>query len=118
MTVPLLSTRTTNVELTPKRRDLLKTKLFPLCRYLGEDASIAYFDVVIRYERSKVSGDQFYVSVKLSTPTNRYMAVSIAPHLERALLESRNTLKRQLSEQRKKDIRTQPAWSFRPVQLA
>lgn len=117
MTVPLLSTRTTNVELTPKRRDLLKTKLFPLCRYLGT-TSVAYFDVVIRHEHSKSSGDQFYVSVKLTTTEQRYLSVSTAASLQRALVETRDILKRQLREQRARSRQTVPHWSFEAVQLA
>ena len=117
MTVPLLSTRTTNVELTPKRRDLLKTKLFPLCRYLG-DTSIAYFDVVIRKEHSKSSGDQFHVSVKLSTPDSRYISDSHATHLQRAIIETRDALKRQLREKRARDRQIAPHWSFDAVQIA
>ena len=117
MTVPLLSTRTTNVELTPKRRDLLKDKLFPLTRYIN-DTSIAYFDVVIRQERSKVSGDQFYVSVKLATTTNRYVGVSVGSTLNAALLEVRDTLRRQLCESKDRSRYSKPEWVFDPVQLA
>lgn len=117
MTVPLLSTRTTNVELTPKRRDLLKTKLFPLCRYVG-DTSVAYFDVVIKQQHAKTDGDRFYVSVKLSTPENRYLAAADAPHLQRALVEVRDTLKRQLREQRTRERQAASHWSFDAVQIA
>lgn len=117
MTVPLLSTRTTNVELTPKRRDLLKGKLFPLTRYM-RDTSIAYFDVLVRQESKDDIDHQFYLSVKLSTTTSRYIAVSVAGQFEQALLDVRDTIKRQLQQDTARGRYAKSDWSFDEVQIA
>lgn len=116
MTVPILSTRAAHVELTPKRRDFLKAKLFPLCRY-APDASVAYFDVVVRQNHTRSAGDQVSVSIKLTVDTDQYISVSVAKKLEVAVSEARSALKRQLRDRKSVKRRISPWW-HQPVQVA
>ena len=54
-------------------------------------------DIVMRKTHSRVTGDMYFVSVKVSTPSDTYMAVSAKHHLSRAFTTVRETLRRSIS---------------------
>lgn len=111
-----MSTRTTNVELSPKRHAVLKQKLFSLARLLPSDAQV-YFDVVVRHEHSKVSGDSINLSVKLTTSEGTFMTVAIAKSFRGAVNQARLTLRRQLAERSRVRQSVPSLWQARSVQI-
>ena len=96
MTFPIIHTKATNVELNEERKDLIARRLAPLARLLYGQGEIKV-DVVLRRTRSRLTGDMYFVSVKLSTPQNSYMAVSAKAHLGRALTTAREMLRKSIS---------------------
>jgi len=92
--------RTTNVELTPKRRLFLHHKYASLCRLLPAD-SYVHYEVVMRQTHSKTSGDHYTLSVTLETVIGNYMAVSTARSFRTAVNQTRLILKRQVVERNK-----------------
>ncbi len=97
MVVPLLSTRTTNVELTSERRDLLKQKLFPLTR-LVSGAELAHYDVSLRRNITEGQKDHYIVTARLATTSTRYTGTVAAPTYARAVILVRDMLKRQIKD--------------------
>lgn len=97
MYVPIIRTRTTNVELTNAQRATIIKKLTPLGRYLPADEQ-AEIDVALRFERHRFGGSKYYVSVKLATSTDTYYAVAIESRMEKALSKTRDILKRVLTK--------------------
>ena len=114
--MPIISTRTTNVELTSRRRELLNRKLWTVAKVLPNTED-AHFDVVIRQHRSKITGDQFCLSVKLTTPQGSYMTVATAHTFRGAVSKVRSVLKRQLAE-RSKERRHLQSWQIQEMQMA
>ena len=96
MSIPNINTRATNVELTDERKSLISRKLSPLSRFLVHEPDVL-IDVVMRRVRMRLSGDRYYLSVKVATPTDTYIAVADERHLTKALTKVRETLRKSIS---------------------
>ena len=97
MVTPTINVRATNVELTEDCQLLITHRLVPLARYLQYESSLT-IDVVLRRVRSSFGGTMYYVSAKLTTPSDSYMAVATESHLPKALTKTRETLRRAISK--------------------
>ena len=71
-------------------------RLAPLSRFLVHEDSIA-IDLVMRRIRARFGGDMYYLSVKVSTPHDTYMAVATENNLGKALTAAREVLRRSIS---------------------
>ena len=96
MTLPRVVTKATNVELTKSQQELITRRLAPIARLLHNQGEVL-IEVVLRKTHSRLTGDLYYVSVKTSTPTDSFMAVSAKPFLGKALTSVRETLRRAIS---------------------
>lgn len=94
--IPKINIRATNVELTNERRSLISRKLSPLSRFLVHEEDVA-IDVVMRKVRAQFTGDTYYVSVKVNTANDAYIAVAHEHHLAKALTSARESLRRTIS---------------------
>ena len=97
MSIPKISTRATNVELTNERRGLISRKLMPLSRFFVHESDVR-IEVVLRKVRMRLSGDIYYLSLRVSTPNDVYMAVANEHQLARALEKARETIRRSVSK--------------------
>ncbi len=95
MSIPNISTRATNVELTDERRSLISRRLSPLARFLVHEDEVN-IDVVMRSIRARLGGDMFYISVKVTTPNDVYVTVAQGRQLGVALTKARETLRRSI----------------------
>ena len=55
-------------------------------------------DVVLRQVRAHFGGDMYYVSVKVTTPNDMYIAVATEHNLGKALRRARETLRKSISK--------------------
>lgn len=96
MTLPRIYTKATNVELTAHHENLILERLAPLARWLISEEQVR-IDVNIRRTHSHLTGDTYLVLVKVTTPTERYVAASAKHHLGRALSAAREMLRNSIS---------------------
>lgn len=97
MNVPIIRSRATNVELDQEHKTLINKRLFPLARFLRGQGE-TNIDVVIRKTNYHQGISAFFVSVKVTTEKDTYMAVAMKPHLSGALLAARSMLRRSISK--------------------
>lgn len=96
MAMPIINASATNLELSQEHIALIEQKLAPLCRLLTRERDVQV-DVVVRLVTAEDNNDKFYVSTKLQTSSNTYMAVATGHYLTRALDDIRAYLRRSLS---------------------
>ncbi len=102
MMFPIINVRAVNVELTRERKDLIMHRLAPLARLVAESGDVN-FDVVIRKMSRRFMGDKFCVSVRMTTPSNKFYAVAGEYYLNKSLSRVRDDLRRSIS----RDYRTE-----------
>lgn len=99
MTLPIITTKATNVELTDERKSLIRQKLAPLSRLLVHERNVT-LDVNIRCIKAGFGSEVFYVAVKLSTDKGSFIAASTGHYLTRTLIDVRESLRRSISRGR------------------
>ena len=97
MTIPIINTSATNLELTNQVKSLITQKLAPLGRLLVHEREVKV-DVTIRRIESAVGVDSYYVSTKLTTDRGSYMAAATGLYLTKALVLARESLRRSISK--------------------
>lgn len=96
MNIPIIHARATNVELTKEYKVLINKKLLPLARFLKGQGEINV-DVVVRKTSFHQMQSAFFVSLKVTTDNDTYMAVAMKPNLSSALVTARSMLRRSIS---------------------
>ena len=96
MNIPRITVSATNVELTPAIYDLISRRLTPLGRLLIYEGDVN-INVVLRYNPTTFGG-MYFVSVRLKTDRNSYMAVASKAHLARAIIAAKDMLRQSISK--------------------
>jgi len=112
MHAPIISTRTTNVELAKQQQTLLAQTLLRLSRCNSQPGPI-HFDVVIRQEPQSTDTNHYFVSVKCSTAHSSYITIATASRFEKAVKQVYVALKSQLQEtarQQQRRRRSESIW--------
>jgi len=97
MTIPIINTSATNLELTNELQSLISKKIAPLGRLLVHEREVK-IDLSIRRIDSIVGADSYYVSAKLSTDKGNYNVATSGYYLNRVLLSLQESLRRAVSK--------------------
>lgn len=93
---PTIKIKAVNVELTTELKNKITQKIGPLARLVAEPGDVT-IDVVLRRMKQTWSGDQYCVSVRMSTAGKKYYAVAGEAYLSRSLIKVRDDLRRSVS---------------------
>jgi len=97
MMFPTITAKAMNVELTKERNSLITQKLAPLARLVPESDEVD-FDVVIRKVSKSWMGERYCISVRMSTASEKYYAITSEPYMEKALVRVREDLRKSISK--------------------
>lgn len=86
-----------DVELDKERSEFITQKLAPLARLVPESNMVS-FDVVVRKVKRNWRGEQYCVSVRMSTQDKKYYAIANETYLEKAFSKVRNELRKAISK--------------------
>lgn len=107
MSVPTISTRTTNLELTKERKVLLMNQLRAL-QYCVSDSKALHIDIVMRRHQRSAFGQQYFLSVKVTSGGHSYITVAISGSFARAIAKAVRTLRKQLIEDGQRPSQVRP----------
>lgn len=98
MTFPSISTKATNIEITPKIERLIEQKIAPLGRFVGGHEGAVKCEVEIAKVAEHQSGKIYRAEVNLTIGGKLYRAEATEEQIEKAIDEVRDELKVELSK--------------------
>ena len=105
MMFPTINTRSMNVELTEEHYSLITKKLAPLARLVSDEKGVQ-FDIVLRKIHKKWSGERYCISVRMSTATQKYYAITTERYFAKAFSSIREDLRKSISKSYKAEERS------------
>ncbi len=98
MTFPSISTKATNIEITPKIERLIEQKIAPLGRFVSNRETAVTCEVELGKVAEHQSGKIYRAEVNLTIGGKLYRAEAIEEQIEKAIDEVRDELKVELSK--------------------
>ncbi len=96
MTIPSITTKATNITITPKIHELIEQKFAPLGKFIPKGAENTICEVELSKIAEHQSGKIYRAEANLTILGKLYRAEATEEHIEKAIDEVRDELKREL----------------------
>lgn len=98
MAFPSISTKATNIEMTPQLERLLEQKITSLEKFLPEGETDLTCDIELKKEAVHQSGRIYRAEINLLVGGKMYRAVATEEQIEKAIDEIKDEVKRELNK--------------------